>query len=330
MKRFKNILCVIELEENSSFVLEEAIELALKNNAKLTVVNIEPKIKMGIKIFEKILSNKVQEKILHEKEKELSTFVKNFSSKIDIKTKVLSGTPFLEIIYEVLRNKHDLVIKAPYDMDWTEHLLGSNDMHLIRKCPSAVWMIKKQKTKQYSKILATVDIDAYAEIEPDLKEEIVLNKEFNNRILQIGASLAISNSAKLNIIHVWDAIAVGLMKNPFANISKNEIDEYVSNVEYMHKKEFNTLIDEAKNHEGKKLFSSLRPKKILVSGVASEKIVDFIKKNDIDLVIMGTVGRTGISGFTIGNTAEDVLSEINCSVVAIKPPGYISPVTLDD
>ena len=45
---------------------------------------------------------------------------------------------------------------------------------------------------------------------------------------------------------------------------------------------------------------------------------------------MGTVCRTGVAGFFIGNTAEKVLSEVNCSVLTIKPEGFATPVTLEE
>jgi nucleotide-binding universal stress UspA family protein len=41
---------------------------------------------------------------------------------------------------------------------------------------------------------------------------------------------------------------------------------------------------------------------------------------------MGTVARTGISGFIIGNTAENILQKIDCSLLALKPQGFVSPV----
>ncbi|HRE31359.1 MAG TPA: universal stress protein, partial [Candidatus Berkiella sp.] len=33
-----------------------------------------------------------------------------------------------------------------------------------------------------------------------------------------------------------------------------------------------------------------------------------------------------IPGFIIGNTAENVLQKISCSLLALKPNGFISPV----
>lgn len=41
---------------------------------------------------------------------------------------------------------------------------------------------------------------------------------------------------------------------------------------------------------------------------------------------MGTVARTGIPGFIIGNTAENILQKIDCSLLALKPLGFVSPV----
>ena len=44
---------------------------------------------------------------------------------------------------------------------------------------------------------------------------------------------------------------------------------------------------------------------------------------------MGTVGRTGIPGVIIGNTAEAILNRVTCSVLAVKPPDFETPVTLE-
>ncbi|MDJ0891306.1 MAG: universal stress protein, partial [Gammaproteobacteria bacterium] len=41
-----------------------------------------------------------------------------------------------------------------------------------------------------------------------------------------------------------------------------------------------------------------------------------------------TVGRTGIPGFFIGNTAENLLSQVECSVLTVKPSGFVTPVEL--
>jgi nucleotide-binding universal stress UspA family protein len=73
----------------------------------------------------------------------------------------------------------------------------------------------------------------------------------------------------------------------------------------------------------------LKPKIHLVKGRARKEIPALAREIDCDLVVMGTVARTGIPGFIMGNSAEAILSQIDCSVLAIKPPGFTSPVSLE-
>lgn len=54
----------------------------------------------------------------------------------------------------------------------------------------------------------------------------------------------------------------------------------------------------------------------------------FIEAEGIDLVVMGTLSRTGVTGLIAGNTAEKVFYSADCSVLAVKPPDFVSPVTL--
>ncbi len=41
---------------------------------------------------------------------------------------------------------------------------------------------------------------------------------------------------------------------------------------------------------------------------------------------MGTVARSGIPGFMVGNTAEKILNRVDCSVMALKPKKWKSPI----
>ena len=50
----------------------------------------------------------------------------------------------------------------------------------------------------------------------------------------------------------------------------------------------------------------------------------------VDLIVMGTVCLTGLPGLFIGNTAENVLQQVDCSVLTVKPGGFVSPVKPGD
>ena len=67
----------------------------------------------------------------------------------------------------------------------------------------------------------------------------------------------------------------------------------------------------------------------VVNGMAEFVIPDIAKSENIDLLVMGTVCRTGIPGFFIGNTAEKILDEVDCSVLTVKPETFQSPVKFE-
>ena len=86
---------------------------------------------------------------------------------------------------------------------------------------------------------------------------------------------------------------------------------------------------EVTSHLGQDVLNYLKPQTHLVKGWARKEIPALAKQIEADLVVMGTVARTGVPGFIMGNTAETILNQIDCSVLAIKPPGFVTPVTLE-
>ena len=61
-----------------------------------------------------------------------------------------------------------------------------------------------------------------------------------------------------------------------------------------------------------------------------EAILKAIDDFAIDLVVMGTSARSGLSNLVLGNTAERMISHMKCSVIAVKPHDFECPVRLDD
>lgn len=53
--------------------------------------------------------------------------------------------------------------------------------------------------------------------------------------------------------------------------------------------------------------------------MAHESIVEYVDTNDIDLVVMGTRGRSGIQRFILGSVAEEVIRTADAPVMTIKP-----------
>ncbi|NNJ45089.1 MAG: universal stress protein [Sulfurovum sp.] len=182
-------------------------------------------------------------------------------------------------------------------------------------------MIHKDTPKSYKNILAAIDISIS-------DQEIKVDESLNEEILKMAGSLAVSELANLHIVHAWHVPGENMLRGPRIRMDHAKIIEYTNNIKNLHHKELDTLIHHVSNEKTGELPDFLKPKKHLIKGFPSKVIPEFAKKIDADLVFMGTIGRTGIPGLIIGNTAEDILNQIHCSVLAIKPSGFVSPVTL--
>ena len=326
MKRFKNILCVVDAHAKNGAALERAVALAENNQANLTVISVVERISAGIGIQGDVPIPLDLQKIAQQDHLDkLNSHLQQYKDRAAITARILSGSPFLEIIREVLRGEHDLVIKNAETYNWMENLFGSNDMHLLRKCPCPVWLLKPGIKQTFRRILAAVDLDdAYG------AKERTARHQLNIQLLEMAGSLALSDFSELHVVHVWQALGERTLRSSLVQVSDEQISAYIDQIHNHRKSGLKQLLSEFADTAGKSAYEYMNPQSHLIKGWARKEIPALARSLEIDLVVMGTVGRTGIPGFLMGNTAETILSQINCSVLAVKPPGFVTPITLDD
>lgn len=63
----------------------------------------------------------------------------------------------------------------------------------------------------------------------------------------------------------------------------------------------------------------LTVKRALLTGSPAINIVNYAKENGVDLIIMATHGRTGLSHILLGSVAENVIRLSTCPVLTIRP-----------
>jgi len=307
MHQFKNILMVYNPNQQT---LDRAVGLALENEARLTVVDVVREL-VGEKHLKEpgLKPLDLQALVKKEFDEQLKQFVSSVKhDALRINTKVLVGPTFLEIIREVIRNKHDLVIMTAEGKDgFRERLFGSTSMHLMRECPCPVWVMKPTRRKRIERILAAVDPD------PRDKTKTLLNET----ILELAVSLAEMETAELHVVHAWRLYGESSMKNS-SWLQTPKVSLYLKQEKAKQQELLNSLVSK---------YPLENVKVHLVKGEAYDVIRRVVKKEKTDLLVMGTVCRTGIAGFLIGNTAENVLNGVDCSVLTVKPEGFASPIT---
>jgi nucleotide-binding universal stress UspA family protein len=130
----------------------------------------------------------------------------------------------------------------------------------------------------------------------------------------MASSLALSKFAELHIVSVWEAIAEGLLRSAYTGSQKINVMDYVEEERQQHQHNLNTLMNEIMSKLGQNALDYLMPKTHLLKGSANRKIPLLAKNIEADLVVMGTVARTGVSGFFMGNTA-DTISQYQVQVI---------------
>ena len=353
MKRFKNILVAVDPKSGSEALIKRSVTVGQRNQARLTMVVVIKKAAMPPRVEPPVVAKEpminiieefpfdtpvpvtskspedfqeripatieefpldVQEYIIKEEKYDLEQIVASIrQAGVPVSSKVLYGSPFLEIIREVLRGGYDLVMIATKGRSGLrETLFGSTTMHLMRLCPCPVWVMNPAQPKHYSHILAAVDPS------PSDEEQNALNM----KIMDLATSLAHRERCELLIIHTWSYNLESHVQSGRVKVPQNRVDEWGRGVRDKHRRSLGELLQ---------LYDleNLMHQVYLLKGEAGRLIPALAAANEIELIVMGTVSRTGIAGLLIGNTAEKVLRQVDCSVLTVKPEGFITPVKLD-
>jgi nucleotide-binding universal stress UspA family protein len=248
-----------------------------------------------------------QELIEHRSER-LAALAKDVPD-VPVTTELLRGRPGTAVIQEVLCANHHLLVRS-HDRDLADspRPFGAIDMELLRQCPCPVWLVGSRGRAKSNHLRMLAAIRATA-AEPE-------EQQLNAQILEWALLLKSLSSAELTVLQAWTPYGASLLRSrmtpdefsEFIEISRRIEDEALSGFLTLYKERLTGVAVE------------------LVQGEPEDAITRFVESHGVDMVIMGTVARTGIAGLVMGNTAERVLQRLRGSVFAVKPPGFTSPV----
>jgi len=239
---------------------------------------------------------------------ELEAFLQ--AQELNWAVQVMHGTAVVEISRLVIRDQVDLVVKAQrVDSD---QQFGSLDKQLIRKCPSAVLLVKATQSNKLGRILAAIDPD------PDNESQAQLNRS----VLLMTKELTQYFNGSLDVVAAWSIFIENYLRSsPLVKMTDEDFIKLNTREEIKHK---NMLMDLAKSIELEIGEHNLH----LFKGAPEHVVPHTASETHADLLVMGSLGRAGVPGLFIGNTAEKIIDILACSVLAIKPPGYSSPLKL--
>jgi len=249
--------------------------------------------------------------LIKERKTALELLVKELtpqSGTLPIKIYVTAGKNYIGVIQTIIQKRFDLLVKSANKHNAVAAtLFGNTDISLLRKCPCPVWIIKPSRKKRIDTILAAVDLTETSEA-----------KQLAGQILNLSAGLAQLEKSDLHVLNVWQPnfephVRTLISRQEYANMMKMLKDNSRASLRALIQGTPDLPVNGAMSQH-------------LEKGHAEVVIPKFVKDHKIDLLVMGTMSRTGIPGFLIGNTAEKVLDTVDCSVLTLKPSGFKSPV----
>lgn len=288
----KKILVVAEKETKKLAALHRALALAEKTDAEIELVGFVHAAGVdGSGLLSEQEKNQVRQKIIDEKKSWLNEQLEtiNYSK---LHWDVLWEKSVHSWVIERCKQKpYDLVIKTGHRSE--SFAYTPTDWHLIRECSAPVMIISGKKWKAKQAILATLDLST------ETNAKIKLNKSVIEQAQSLSAitGQTIEYVYVINLPRVLDDLEI-INEQKLVTRAKQKAEEKL-NTEY---KKYGIEIKQVH----------------IVRGSVDKAINRVATKLTADIVVLGTIGRKGIKGKLMGNTAESVLHTLSTDILTLK------------
>ncbi|WP_185020653.1 universal stress protein [Histidinibacterium lentulum] len=189
---------------------------------------------------------------------------------------------------------------------------GPSDLSLLRHCPCPVWIVADNEREQGAGLLAVVDPD------PEDPVRDVLNR----RVLRIANALAETAGAPLDVLSVWHLPEEAALRHSLVRNRPEEVDRVMAAEERQSAWRLGLLMRDFAGFSDRMTVHHRK-------GVASEIIPQIAGLRGVDTIVIGAIARSDKRGPFVGKTAETILGSVGCSVLTVKPEGFVSPVELE-
>ncbi len=292
MIAYKKILIPVDFSEHSEFAVKKGISLAQVYRAKLYFLHIG--------------------KDAAQSAEDLSTFLTKVNTErfTNLKKLVAQGNPSMVIPSVAKRTGVDAILMGTRGTTGIKHLVqGSVAEKVLRESPCPVFMIKKRKQ---------TDVSSY--MLPQIRDV-----ESAFQIDKILVALDFSPASKLAMRHAMSIASLYSSTIYTLTVFDKKFKEYGDD-----RQKHTSIIVRGKKirlwerfpellHSIDSDFEVSRLKRMLLSGDPASRIESLVDKKDIDLVVMGTNGKSGFEQFLgVGSVAEKVLRSVDCAVMTIR------------
>jgi nucleotide-binding universal stress UspA family protein len=284
MAALQHIVVGVDFTDQADSALTQAVELAVKRESRLSVLHIIDEKMLRYWETLPIPPADVEGKLLEETKKKVQACVATVQPEgFELEAHVFFGKPAKSMLDYCHQEHSDLLIVGQRGATLLERLLlGSTAERLMRLSDVPVLMVRPGSESKFQNIMVGTDCTAGS-----------------ISAVSFAASLAKAEDAKLNIVYVSDD-------------TLDLVGPDQQQRERAHQNFESFLAMSELNLDG------VTFEKHLAYGIPRTEMLSLSKKLGVDLLILGTAGRSGLSGFILGNTAESIAPALECSLLTIK------------
>jgi universal stress protein E len=299
MKTPQRILVVISGKRKQHPALERALKFAEFNDVHLHLFNsiYEPVMELT-----DVLSTDHRKEMKRQYMADRSLYMEDVAASLDKKgIKCSVNIAWHRELHEAIEKavdelQPDLVIKRITDETGSLNpFTMPTDRHLLRYCHAPLLLVKQSRWTN-SPILAAVD-----PMTADPKH-IALN----HQVLEYSKMLAHVTETQTHAVNTYEAPIM----SPSVDLPGIDYEALRQETGKMHTEKMQKLLTDND-------FSTEHMH--VVQGRPDVAIKQLADELEVQVVVLGTVGRTGLAATFLGNTAENILASLNCEILTIKP-----------
>lgn len=295
MTVFRKILVGLELTpagtavgEGSEQAVAQALDLAPRLDAKVILVHASALGEHYDRASPREDVWRHQEGLSEEGRRALDDVARTFADAgVEVALELVSDRADRAIITTTEREGVDLVLvgkREPSDFDFDDRPLGAVALKLLRHCPAAVWTVSQPARLPLKRILAATD----------------LGEEVGTRVVATAGRLAAAHAAELTVLHARPRGLKAALLGEGNDADEDRVEDVVASV--------------LARVEG-----APRATIVVTESAPTGAIVSASRERDPDLVVLGTVARSGVRAALVGNTAERIFGLVDRPLLTLKP-----------
>ena len=146
-------------------------------------------------------------------------------------------------------------------------------------------------------------------------ERILVPVDFSDgsqKALRYAHEIARDRGSKVYVLHVINQRIIDAIRDMSAKGYKGEFVEVLKKVVQERTQELESFVPPAMREEVEVVFE-------ISKGKPAQEVITFARENKMDLIILGSVGRSALEAVLVGSVARNVSNQAPCPVLLVRP-----------